>query len=343
MVETFIGSGDGESVGNLSVNDRTAIIGRPQGFADFVGQSEVIANLKVFIDAARHRQRAMDHLILYGPPGLGKTTLAQIVARELGVEFHQTSGPVLAKPGDLAAMLSNLPERAVLFIDEIHRMPVLIEEQLYSAMEDFALDLLVGSGPGARSVRIDINPFTLVGATTRLGLLSAPLRSRFGIMSRLQHYPPEDLARVVHRAALLSNQTITCDAALEVGRRSRGTPRIAGRMLRRIADFATAQGRTVIDVDTARYALHRLGIDEDGLSETDQRYIDLLADAYAGGPVGVETIAAALSDTRDSIEGTVEPYLLQEGFIQRTPRGRTLTARGWSKARLGFPEKGAAA
>lgn len=299
---------------------------RPSGFADFVGQAAARANLEVFIQAARQRGSALDHVLFVGPPGLGKTTLAQIISRELGVGFRATSGPVIAKAGDLAALLTNLEERDVLFIDEIHRLNPAIEEVLYPAMEDFQLDLIIGEGPAARSVRIDLAKFTLVGATTRAGLLTTPLRDRFGIPVRLNFYTPEELVQIVTRGARLMNMPMAPDGAMEIARRSRGTPRIAGRLLRRVIDFAMVDGASEIDRAIADKALIRLDVDARGLDQLDRRYLTTIADFYNGGPVGIETIAAALSEPRDAIEEIVEPYLLQQGFIQRTPRGRMLTA-----------------
>ena len=302
---------------------------RPQGLDEFVGQAEARANLRIFIESARMRGEAMDHTLFHGPPGLGKTTLAQIMARELGVGFRMTSGPVLARPGDLAAILTNLEPRDVLFIDEIHRLSPIVEEVLYPAMEDFALDLVIGEGPAARTVRIDLQPFTLVGATTRLGLLTTPLRDRFGIPTRLQFYTEDELHRIVSRGAMLLNVPADEAGCREIARRARGTPRIAGRLLRRVVDFALVEAGGRIDRALADRALTRLGVDEQGLDGADRRYLNLLAEDYGGGPVGVETIAAALSEVRDAIEEVIEPYLLQQGFIQRTPRGRMLGQKAW--------------
>lgn len=302
---------------------------RPQVLNDFVGQAEARANLKVFIESARLRGEAMDHTLFHGPPGLGKTTLAQIMARELGVGFRMTSGPVLAKAGDLAAILTNLEPRDVLFIDEIHRLSPVVEEVLYPAMEDFALDLVIGEGPAARTVRIDLQPFTLVGATTRLGLLTTPLRDRFGIPTRLQFYTEEELNLIVTRGARLMGIEVEPEGCLEIARRARGTPRIAGRLLRRVVDFVTVEGQGRLTRAIADHALTRLGVDVLGLDGADRRYMMLLAEHYGGGPVGVETIAAALSESRDAIEEVIEPYLMQQGLIQRTPRGRMLAARAW--------------
>jgi len=299
---------------------------RPSGFSDFVGQADARANLEVFIEAAKKRGSALDHVLFVGPPGLGKTTLAQIIAKELGVGFRATSGPVIAKAGDLAALLTNLEERDVLFIDEIHRLNPAIEEVLYPAMEDFQLDLIIGEGPAARSVRIDLAKFTLVGATTRAGLLTTPLRDRFGIPVRLNFYTPQELVQIVTRGARLMGMPMSPDGALEIARRSRGTPRIAGRLLRRVIDFALVDGVDEVNSALADKALLRLDVDARGLDQLDRRYLNTIADFYNGGPVGIETIAAALSEPRDAIEEIVEPYLLQQGFIQRTPRGRMLTA-----------------
>jgi Holliday junction DNA helicase RuvB len=302
---------------------------RPQALADFVGQAEARANLAVFIESARLRGEAMDHTLFHGPPGLGKTTLAQIMSRELGVGFRQTSGPVLARPGDLAAILTNLEPRDVLFIDEIHRLSAVVEEVLYPAMEDFALDLVIGEGPAARTVRIDLPPFTLVGATTRLGLLTTPLRDRFGIPTRLDFYTEAELDLIVTRGARLLGVEAEPEGTREIARRARGTPRIAGRLLRRVVDFAVVEGNGRLTRAIADRALTRMGVDDLGLDGADRRYMTLLAEHYGGGPVGVETIAAALSEARDAIEEVIEPYLLQQGLVQRTPRGRVLGMRAW--------------
>ncbi len=311
---------------------------RPQVLADFTGQAQVRENLKIFIEAAKARGEALDHVLFHGPPGLGKTTLAQIVARELGVGFRATSGPVIAKAGDLAAVLTNLEERDVLFIDEIHRLNPAIEEVLYPAMEDFQLDLIIGEGPAARSVRIGLPPFTLVGATTRAGLLTTPLRERFGIPCRMNFYAPEELERIVARGARVLGMELTADGAAEVARRARGTPRVAGRLLRRVRDVAAVAGQSPVDAAIADAALRRLEVDEKGLDAMDRRYLSCIATHYGGGPVGVETLAAALSESRDTLEEVVEPYLLQQGLIQRTPRGRMLSAAGFRQIGLEAPQ-----
>ena len=311
---------------------------RPQSLDEFIGQAEARANLKVFIESAKKRGQAMDHALFYGPPGLGKTTLAQIMARELGVNFKMTSGPVLAKAGDLAAILTNLEPRDVLFIDEIHRMNPVVEEVLYPALEDFELDLVIGEGPAARSVRIDLAPFTLVGATTRLGLLTTPLRDRFGIPTRLEFYKTEELVQIVTRGAQLMGVEIDDAGAMEIASRARGTPRIAWRLLRRVVDFAVVESNGKITKAVADGALQRLGVDALGLDSADRRYLTLLAENYAGGPVGVETIAAGLSEARDAVEEVVEPFLLQQGLISRTPRGRLLGAKAWKHLGLNAPK-----
>ncbi|MEZ8006677.1 MAG: Holliday junction branch migration DNA helicase RuvB [Amylibacter sp.] len=311
---------------------------RPQSLDDFTGQADARANLKIFIESAKKRGQAMDHTLFYGPPGLGKTTLAQIISKELGVNFRMTSGPVLAKAGDLAAILTNLEEKDVLFIDEIHRLNPVVEEVLYPALEDFELDLMIGEGPAARSVRIDLQPFTLVGATTRLGLLTTPLRDRFGIPVRLEFYTIDELCFIVERGARLMGINASPDGAREIARRARGTPRIAGRLLRRVVDFATVEGNGTISKELADNSLTRLGVDDLGLDGADRRYLRMLAENYAGGPVGVETIAAALSESRDAIEEVVEPFLLQQGLVQRTPRGRMLGQKAWTHLGMRAPK-----
>jgi len=308
---------------------------RPQTLDEFVGQEQAKGNLKVYIDAARGRGEALDHVLLFGPPGLGKTTLAQIVARELGVNFRATAGPVLAKAGDLAAILTNLEPRDVLFIDEIHRLGPAVEEILYPAMEDHVLDLVIGEGPSARSVRIDLAPFTLVGATTRAGLLATPLRDRFGIPLRLEFYTPDELKRVLLGAARKMGANLGDDGAGEIAARARGTPRVAGRLLRRVRDFAEAESAPVIDRTVAARALARLEVDEHGLDRLDRNFLKALIENYGGGPVGMDTMAAAIAEARDTVEDVIEPYLLQQGFIQRTPRGRMACAKAYQH--LGLP------
>jgi len=311
---------------------------RPQTLDAFIGQQEARANLSVFIESARRRGEAMDHTLFHGPPGLGKTTLAQIMARELGVNFRMTSGPVLAKAGDLAAILTNLEARDVLFIDEIHRLNPAVEEILYPALEDFELDLVIGEGPAARTVRIELQPFTLVGATTRMGLLTTPLRDRFGIPTRLEFYSQEELHEIVTRGARLMGTPAAPEGADEIAKRARGTPRIAGRLLRRVVDFAIVEGDGTVTQAIADRALTRLGVDHLGLDNADRRYLRLVAESYAGGPVGIETLSAALSESRDSLEDVIEPYLLQKGLIQRTPRGRMLAQAAWTHLGLDAPK-----
>ncbi len=312
---------------------------RPQRLAEFVGQKTTRENLAIFVEAAKTREEALDHVLLHGPPGLGKTTLAQIIARELGVGFRATSGPVIQRAGDLAAILTNLQPRDVLFIDEIHRLQPAIEEILYPAMEDFQLDLIIGEGPSARSVRIDLPPFTLVGATTRSGLLATPLRDRFGIPLRLVLYTPEELDLIVRRGAEKLVMNLTPDGAQEIARRSRGTPRIAGRLLRRVRDFASVAGTPEIDRTIADAALTRLEVDAIGLDAMDRRYLRRIAEHHAGGPVGIETLAAALSEARDTLEDVIEPFLIQEGLILRTSRGRMLGLPGWQHLNLAPPPR----
>ena len=310
---------------------------RPKSLDEFIGQQSARENLRVFVNAARSRGEALDHVLFFGPPGLGKTTLAGILAREMGVGFRATSGPVIAKAGDLAALLTNLEDGDVLFIDEIHRLNPAVEEVLYPAMEDRALDLMIGEGPSARSVRIELPRFTLVGATTRQGLLTTPLRDRFGIPVRLSFYTVEELEQVVRRGARLLSAPTTAEGEHEIARRSRGTPRIAGRLLRRVRDFAHAAGADAIDAGVADRALTRLEIDRLGLDAMDRRYLTMIADLYGGGPVGIETLAAGLSEPRDTLEDVVEPYLIQLGLIARTARGRCLNGRGWQHLGLTPP------
>ena len=315
-----------DPVSQANDNDRAL---RPKKLDDFIGQTGLKANLAVFIESARRRNDTMDHTLFYGPPGLGKTTLAQIISSELGVNFRMTSGPVLAKAGDLAAILTNLEEKDVLFIDEIHRMNSAVEEVLYPALEDFELDLVIGEGPAARTVRIELQPFTLVGATTRLGLLTTPLRDRFGIPIRLEFYSVEELLEIVLRASKFMEIQTEHSGGLEIAKRSRGTPRIANRLLRRVADFAVVDGNGTITKEIADSALSRTGVDIAGLDNADRKYLKIIAENYAGGPVGVETISAAMSEARDAIEEVIEPYLLQQGFLKRTSRGRVITEKAW--------------
>jgi Holliday junction DNA helicase RuvB len=312
---------------------------RPQRFAEFLGQEQAKANLEVFIDAAKSRGEALDHVLFAGPPGLGKTTLAQIVARELGVNFRATSGPVISKAGDLAALLTNLEDRDVLFIDEMHRLNPAVEEILYPAMEDFQLDLIIGEGPAARSVRIDLARFTLIGATTRTGLLTTPLRDRFGIPIRLDFYTDAELLDIVRRGSRVLGVVMAEDGAKEIARRSRGTPRIAGRLLRRVRDFAMVEGSGTIDAVVADRALSKLQVDTRGLDNLDHRYLNCIAVNFGGGPVGIDTIAASLSEARDGLEEIVEPFLIQQGFVKRTPRGRLLTAHAFHHLGLAVPQR----
>ena len=311
-------------------NDSDRVL-RPKTLKDFTGQSELKENLAIFIESARKRNETMDHTLFYGPPGLGKTTLAQIISSELGVNFRMTSGPVLAKAGDLAAILTNLEEKDVLFIDEIHRMSSVVEEVLYPALEDFELDLVIGEGPAARTVRIELQPFTLVGATTRLGLLTTPLRDRFGIPIRLEFYSVEELLEIILRASKFMKIKIDNLGGLEIAKKSRGTPRIANRLLRRVADFAVVEGTGIITKDIADSSLTRIGVDLAGLDSADRKYLKIIAENYSGGPVGVETISAAMSEARDALEEVIEPYLLQQGFLQRTSRGRMITEKAWNQ------------
>ncbi|WP_411816480.1 Holliday junction branch migration DNA helicase RuvB [Hyphococcus sp. DH-69] len=326
--------------GDTKPDDLDAAL-RPKMLDDFVGQASAKDNLRIFVGAAKARSEALDHVLFHGPPGLGKTTLAQIVANELGVGFRATSGPAITKAGDLAALLTNLEAGDVLFIDEIHRLSPAVEEVLYPAMEDFALDLIIGEGPSARSVRIDLPRFTLIGATTRSGLLAKPLLDRFGIPVRLEFYTQKDLASIVARGASLLGAEMSVDGANEIARRARGTPRVAGRLMRRVRDVATVEGAAIIDAGVADRALERLEIDTLGLDPLDRRYLRLIAEHFGGGPVGVETLAAALAEARDAVEDVIEPFLLQQGLIQRTPRGRILSAGAWTHLGLVAPKPSA--
>ncbi|MFO1082618.1 MAG: Holliday junction branch migration DNA helicase RuvB [Reyranellaceae bacterium] len=329
--------GDRLVAGKRTEEDAAELALRPQTLDDFIGQKQVRENLKIFIAAARGRGEALDHVLLHGPPGLGKTTMAQIVAREMGVGFRATSGPVIQKAGDLAAQLTNLQARDVLFIDEIHRLNPAIEEVLYPAMEDFQLDLMIGEGPAARSVRIELPPFTLVGATTRSGLMTRPLRERFGIPLRMVFYEPDELETIVRRAARVLQMAIAPDGAAEIAKRSRGTPRVANRLLRRVRDFASVGGSGMVDARVADAALTRLEVDARGLDSMDRRYLACIAENYGGGPVGAETLAAALAEQRDVIEDVIEPYLMQLGLLMRTPRGRLLSEAGYRHLGLAMP------
>ncbi len=309
---------------------------RPRRLAEYIGQDKAKKNLSVFVKAAMSRREALDHVLLYGPPGLGKTTLAGIIANELGVNFRPTSGPAIERSGDLAALLTNLQERDVLFIDEIHRLSRQVEEILYSAMEDFALDIIIGKGPSARSIRLDIAPFTLIGATTKAGALSPPLRDRFGVISRLEYYSVDALVEIIIRAAQILKIPIDDKGAEEIARRSRGTPRIANRLLKRVRDFAEVEGNTKISEEIANRALESLEVDRMGLDHTDRRMLDAMIKKFRGGPVGLDTIAASISETRETIEDIYEPYLLQLGFIMRTPRGRVVTEAGYNHMKANY-------
>lgn len=307
---------------------------RPQTLAEFIGHRDLRANLQVYLQAARERGQALDHTLFHGNPGLGKTTLAQIMAQELGVSLVSTSGPVLERSGDLAAILTNLNRNDILFVDEIHRMPIAVEEVLYPAMEDFKLDLVIGQGPGARTVKIELEPFTLVGATTRIGLLSSPLRDRFGVMLRLEFYSPAELALIVARTSRILQVPITEDGALEIGRRSRGTPRIANRLLRRVRDFCTVKGKATVGAEEAAHALARMDVDESGLDQMDRKLLSVLIEQYGGGPAGLKTLAVACSEDVRTIEDIYEPFLIQSGFLKRTPRGRMATAKAYRHLNL---------
>ena len=331
------GDGRGPVEPEFTKTDAAEASLRPQTLDAFIGQRLLRENLRVFVDAATARHEPLDHVLFHGPPGLGKTTLAQIVAREMGVGFRPTSGPVIARAGDLAALLTNLEPRDVLFIDEIHRLSPAVEEILYPAIEDFKLDLIIGEGPAARSVRIDLVPFTLVGATTRSGLITTPLRERFGIPLRLDFYDADELEEIVRRGARVLDVALTQGGAAEIAGRARGTPRIAGRLLRRVRDFAAMEGADKVDARVADRALSRLEVDQRGLDSMDRRYLGCIAENYGGGPVGVETLAAALSEQRDAIEEVIEPFLIQAGFVQRTPRGRVVSAAGFRHLGLGVP------
>jgi Holliday junction DNA helicase RuvB len=325
MNENLDPTSDGYNLEELDLEKKL----RPLSFDDFAGQDQILENLKVFVQAANQRNEALDHTLFHGPPGLGKTTLANILANELQVGIKITSGPVLDKPGDLAGLLTNLEERDVLFIDEIHRLSPIVEEYLYSAMEDFKIDIMIESGPNARTVQINLNPFTLIGATTRSGLLTAPMRARFGISSRLQYYTTELLTTIVERSATIFKMPISMEAAIEIAGRSRGTPRIANALLRRVRDFAQIKGNGTIDIEIARYALKALNVDAHGLDEMDNKILNTIIDKFKGGPVGLSTLATAVSESSETIEEVYEPFLIQEGFIMRTPRGREVTDKAY--------------
>ncbi|RME68293.1 MAG: Holliday junction branch migration DNA helicase RuvB [Nitrospirae bacterium] len=312
---------------------------RPKSLDEFIGQTKIKENLKVFIEATLKRAEPLDHVLFYGPPGLGKTTLAHIISKELGVNIKVTSGPMLERPGDLAAILTNLNEHDILFIDEIHRLPRVVEEVLYPAMEDFQLDIVIGQGPNARTLKVNLPPFTLIGATTRTGLLTSPLRDRFGMIMRLEFYSPEELQEIVKRAARILQVEIEEEAAKEIARRSRGTPRIANRLLKRIRDFAQVRGDGVVDIEITRFALQAMDVDHRGLDEMDRRLLRTIIEKYGGGPVGLDTLAASLREDRETIEDVYEPYLLQEGFIERTPRGRVATQEAYKHLGLQCPER----
>jgi Holliday junction DNA helicase RuvB len=311
---------------------------RPRSFSDFIGQDRIKENLKIFIEAARNRKEPLDHVLFYGPPGLGKTTLSHIIAAELDVHIKSTSGPVLERPGDLAAILTNLSDFDILFIDEIHRLPRIVEEILYPAMEDFELDIIIGQGPSARTLKLNLPRFTLIGATTRTGLLTSPLRERFGVINRLEFYNPEELRDIVLRSSQIMQSVVDDDAALEIARRSRGTPRIANRLLRRIRDFAQVKGSGKVDLEITKSSLLSLDVDEKGLDDMDRKLLTTIIDKFSGGPVGIETIAASLREDKETIEDVCEPFLLQEGLLERTPRGRQATRRAYAHLGITLPQ-----